>query len=91
MIYAVQEHWYALLDAHGFAGARTGKVTLRFHLNQDGSVSEMKLLENTVDLTLALLCQSAIQDPAPFAAWPSEMRREIGAKYREVTITFYYR
>ena len=91
MISAVQEHWYALLDEHGFAGAQTGKVTLRFHLNNTGSVSDMKLMENTVDLTLALLCQSAIQDPSPFAPWPTEMRREIGAKYREVTFTFYYR
>jgi len=91
LIYAVQERWYALLDEHGFAGARTGKVTLRFHLNNTGAVTDMTLMENTVDLTLALLCQSAIQDPAPFAPWPTEMRREIGAKYREVTFTFYYR
>jgi hypothetical protein len=90
LIYAVQERWYSLLDEHGFAGERTGKVTLRFHLNQDGSVTAMNLVENTVDLTLALLCQSAIHDPAPFAPWPTEMRREIGAKYREVTFTFYY-
>ncbi len=92
IIYAVQERWYALLDEQHFAGARTGKVMLRFHLNSDGSVTEMKLVENTtVDLTLALICQSAIRDPAPFAPWPSDMRKEIGAKYREVTFVFYYR
>ena len=91
VISAVQERWYALLDEQGFAGDRTGKVMVRFHLNSDGSVTEMKQLENTVDYTLALICQSAIRDPAPFAPWPSEMRREIGAKYREVTFVFIYR
>jgi len=91
VIAAVQERWYALLDEQGFAGERTGKVMVRFHLNSDGSVTEMKQVENTVDFTLALICQSAIRDPAPFAPWPSEMRKEIGAKYREVTFVFYYR
>ncbi|MGO8675539.1 MAG: cell envelope integrity protein TolA [Limisphaerales bacterium] len=91
IISAVQERWYALLDERSYAGARTGKVMLRFHLNADGSVTQMKLVENTVDLTLALICQSAIRDPAPFAPWPSDMRKEIGANYREVTFAFYYR
>ena len=90
LISAVKERWYLLLDEQGFAGAQTGKVTLRFHLNSDGSVTQMELVENTVDLTLALICQSAIRDPAPFAPWPSDMRKEIGASYREVTFAFYY-
>jgi protein TonB len=91
IISAVQDRWYALLDERGFAGAQTGRVMLRFHLNADGSVTQMKIVENTVDFTLALICQSAIRDPAPFAPWPSEMRKEIGADYREVTFAFYYR
>ena len=40
----------------------------------------MKLVENTVDMTLALICQRAIRDPAPFDPWPSDMRKEIGRK-----------
>jgi hypothetical protein len=51
----------------------------------------MTLMQNTVDLTLALLCESAIRDSAPFAAWPADMRRMIGADFREVTFTFFYR
>ncbi len=91
MIAAVQKRWYELLDEDSFAGDRTGKVTLRFHLNADGSVSEMVLKDYTVNLTLALICQSAVRDPAPFAPWPTAMRKEIGASYREVTFVFYYR
>ena len=91
IVAAVQDRWYDLLADQRYADDRSGKVTFRFHLNSDGTVSQMMLAENTVDLTLALLCESAIRDPAPFAPWPDEMRRIINAEYREVTFTFYYR
>ena len=90
IIAAVQNRWYDLLDSRNYARDRTGKVTLRFHLNADGGVSEIAFMENTVDLALGLLCQSAIKDPAPFAPWPSDLRRLVGADYREVTFTFFY-
>jgi hypothetical protein len=90
VVLAVQRRWYDLLDSRGWAADRTGKVSIRFHLNADGTVTEMKFMENTVDLALGMLCQSAIKDPSPFASWPSDMRRAIGANFREVTFTFYY-
>ena len=90
IIAAVQNQWYQLLDDRNYAGERTGKVTIRFHLNADGSVSEIAFVENTVDLALGLLCQSAIKTPAPYAPWPLDMRHKIGADYREVTFTFFY-
>ncbi len=87
---AVSYHWYALLDSRRFALDRTGKVMLRFHLNFDGSISDMMVLENTVGDLLCYVCQEAIAEPAPFAAWPGDMRRMVGADYREITFTFYY-
>jgi len=90
IIAAVQNRWYDLLDTRKFARDRVGRVTLRFHLNSDGSISELEFVENTVDLALGLLCQSAIKDPSPYNRWPTDMRRLIGADYREVTFTFYY-
>jgi len=90
IIAAVQNRWYDLLDARLYSADRIGKVTLRFHLHADGTVSEMAFVENTVDLSLGLLCQSAIRDNAPYAVWPIDMKRKIGAEYREVTFTFYY-
>jgi len=65
-------------------------VTLRFHLNYDGSIADMKVLENTVGDVLGYVCQKAVTDPAPFSPWPGEMRRLIGENYREITFTFYY-
>lgn len=90
IIAAVQNRWYYLLDTRNFAGEKTGRVTLRFRLHADGSVSQVGFVENTTDLVLGLLCQSAVVDPAPYAAWPSDMRHKIGADYREVTFTFIY-
>jgi len=89
-IAAVSQRWYDLLDSQKFAQDRSGKVTLRFHINYDGSITDMQQLENTVGDLLGYVCQKAISDPAPFEAWPSDMRRMVGANFREVTFTFYY-
>jgi TonB family protein len=89
-IEAVTQRWYDLLDSRQFSMDRSGKVTLRFHLNYDGSITDMQVLENTVGDVLDYVCQKAVTDPAPFASWPSDMRRIIGENYREITFTFYY-
>jgi hypothetical protein len=89
-IEAVTQRWYDLLDSRQFAMDRSGKVMLRFHLNYDGSIVDMKVLENTVGDVLGYVCQKAVTDPAPFASWPADMRRIIGENYREITFTFYY-
>jgi hypothetical protein len=90
IIEAVQQRWDDLLDSRQFAEDRSGRVTLRFHLNYDGTVSDMTVLNNTVGELLSLVCQDAIEEAAPFAAWPGEMHRTIGANYREITFTFLY-
>jgi hypothetical protein len=87
---AVTYRWYSLLDSQQFALDRTGKVTLRFHLNYDGTITEMTVQQNTVGDLLGYVCQKAINDPAPFKPWPEDMRRLVGANYREITFTFYY-
>jgi outer membrane biosynthesis protein TonB len=90
LVEAVTQRWYDLLDSQQFAMDRTGRVTLRFHLNYDGSITEMNVLQNTVGDLLGYVCQKALSDPAPFAPWPADMRRMIGENYREITFTFYY-
>jgi len=89
-IQAVSQHWYDLLDSRQFARDRSGKVVLRFHLNYDGRISDMKVVQNTVGDLLCYVCQKAIMDPAPYARWPTDMRELVGADYREITFTFYY-
>jgi len=89
-IEAVTQRWYDQLDSQQFALDRQGKVVLRFHLNYDGSISDMTVLQNTVGELLGHVCENAVHDPSPFEAWPSEMRRLVGGTYREITFTFYY-
>lgn len=90
IIAAVQKRWYDLLDSRNFARELTGKVVLEFRLHYDGRVTDMRVVENTVDELLCLLCQKAILDPSPYERWPSDMRRMMGADFREVRFTFYY-
>jgi len=90
IVQAIQQRWYDLLDSQQFADSRTGKVTVSFHLNPDGSVTELKTSSNSVGELLGYLCQEAIEQAAPFGKWPSDMRRMVGANFREITFTFYY-
>ncbi len=87
---AIQSRWYDLLDSQQFASDRTGKATITFHLNPNGSVTEVKIAANTVGELLGYVCQEAIEQAAPFGAWSPEMQRMIGTNYREITFTFYY-
>jgi outer membrane biosynthesis protein TonB len=87
---AIRSRWYDLLDSQKFAMDRTGKATITFHLNPDGSVTEVRIAANTVGELLGYVCQEAIEQAAPFGAWSPEMRRIIGTNYREITFTFYY-
>ena len=87
---AVTYRWYSLLDSQQFALDRTGKVMLRFHLNYEGTITDMTVLENTVGDLLGYVCQKAINDPAPFKPWPEDMHQLVGKNYREITFTFYY-
>jgi hypothetical protein len=86
---AVCQRWFDLLDSRKFALDRTGKVALRFHLNYDGSISDMKFTGNTAGDLLGYVCQKAVLDTEPFERFPSDMRLKLG-DYADVQFTFYY-
>jgi protein TonB len=90
IVAAIQQRWYDLLDQQAFAREHTGRVILEFRLNYDGRITDMKVIENDVSDLLSYLCQRAITEPAPYAPWPSDLRRLMGADYREVRFTFFY-
>jgi hypothetical protein len=89
LIEAVSHRWYSLLDRHDYVSNDRGKVVLHFYLHADGSITELTVAESTVGEMLSLLCQRAILDPQPFAAWPADMRRLLGSS-RSIQFTFYY-
>ncbi len=85
----VTQRWYDLLESQRFTLDRTGRVVLQFRLNYDGSISDMRIAENTVGDLLGYVCQKAVLDNAPFERWPTNMRLELG-DYCDVQFTFYY-
>lgn len=89
-VQAVEQKWYDLLDSQNFAGDRTGVVVLHFHLNYDGTITELTAPKTTVDTLYTFLCERALTEPAPFARWPEDMRRLVGGNFRDMTFTFYY-
>ena len=90
IVQAVTQRWYDLLESHRFSDDRTGKVTVRFKLLPDGSIIEVSLAENNVGQMLGYVCAESVQEVAPFAKWPDDMRRAINANFREISFTFYY-
>jgi outer membrane biosynthesis protein TonB len=90
IIAAIQKRWYDLLDERPHLVGYTGKVVLEFRLNSNGHVSDMRVSEYSVTEMLALICQRAVQDPAPFPPWPDDLKRLVGKDHREVRFTFYY-
>ncbi|MEI7534788.1 MAG: hypothetical protein WCK57_10510 [Verrucomicrobiae bacterium] len=90
LIEAIQQRWYDLLDKQQYAYDRTGRAIIYFHLNPDGTVTETKIVSNSVGDMLSYICVEAIQQAAPFGKWPSDMRRQFNANFREITFTFYY-
>jgi hypothetical protein len=88
-IAAVQQRWYDLLDS--YTGVQqSGRVVVEFRLHYDGRISDLSVSDRDVTEILTWLCQRAINDPAPYAKWPDDMRRAIGNNTREVRFTFYY-
>jgi hypothetical protein len=89
LVDAISQRWFTLLDQRDYASDSRGKVVLQFRLHYDGRITDMKVAENSAGEVLGLICQKAVLDPAPFAAWPSDMRRTLG-DIRSIQFTFYY-
>jgi hypothetical protein len=89
-IAAVEQRWFDLLDTMSAEGYRHGRVVVQFHLNCDGTITGMKIVENNVGDTLGVLCEKAVIDPQPFDKWPREMRLMMDKDYRDIQFAFYY-
>ncbi len=89
LVEAISQRWFSLLDQRDYASDSRGKVVVQFRLHYDGRITDMSIAENTAGEVLGLICQKAVMDPAPFATWPSDMRRMLGDT-RSIQFTFYY-
>ena len=92
LVDSITKRWDDLLNSKQFRVDKTGEVVVRFRLHSDGTVSDVKIIKNQVgDYLLGYICERAVKDCAPFKRWPSDMTRLVGADYRDITFTFYYR
>ena len=78
---SVQARWYQLMDERP-TPPDTGRVVLEFLLHPDGSVDDLFVAENTEGEILAALCQKALLDPLPYAAWSNGMQAIFGGARR---------
>jgi FtsZ-interacting cell division protein ZipA len=89
IVRAVQSRWYALIQRYGIY-ERAGTVVLHFELHDDGAVRNLSRTENSAGEILALFCEKAVVDSAPFEPLPETLRALVGKEPREVNFTFYY-
>jgi outer membrane biosynthesis protein TonB len=66
-----------------------GRVVLEFDLHSDGTITGVTTLVSTVNLLQETICESAVQDPAPYKKWPEVMRNSISDP-RHLRFTFFY-
>ena len=89
MLEAIQSSWWSIIERSQFEGVQRGRVTVRFRLHRDGTVTDATVLSNEVTRVMSLACKDAVMAPAPYDAW----RADMVALYGEsdiVTINFIY-
>jgi outer membrane biosynthesis protein TonB len=90
MLEAIQSSWWSIIERSQFEGVQRGRVSVRFRLHRDGTVTDAVILSNEVTRVMSLACKDAVMAPAPYDIW----RADMVALYGEsdiVTINFYYR
>ncbi len=90
VIQAIQQRWFSILASMPTVRNARGKVVLKFDMRSDGSILGLEVVEDSVGVIQSLVCQKAVSEPAPYGAWPDDMRRMIGTDRREVRFSFFY-
>lgn len=89
VIATIEKRWDELLAPLSSYSSK-GTVVLGFRLHVDGTVADLQVVRSTMDERITSICKKAVLDPAPFANWPEEMRREFTNDSRNVRFTFYF-
>jgi outer membrane biosynthesis protein TonB len=90
MLEAIQSSWWSIIERSQFEGVQRGRVTVRFRLHRDGTVTDAVILSNEVTRVMSLACKDAVMAPAPYDIWRADMVAMFGESDM-VTINFYYR
>ncbi len=88
LIKAVQKRWYALIERYRVYDTG-GLITVHFQLFADGHLENLQS-ESTGGRILALFCEKAVIESAPFDPLPADLRARVGKAPRNISFTFYY-
>jgi len=90
VIAKIEKRWDELLARLWPSHWSNGTVVVEFRFHADGTVTELQVVHSTMNWRLNSICKKAVVDPAPFAVWPDEMRRELTNDSRKIRFTFYF-
>ncbi len=89
MIDTVQIQWERIILGMGAMPAVGSTVTVKFIMNDEGKIVEIRNHETTASETGTRACMSAITDRSPYGPWTDDMKAVLGTQ-QEMTFTFYY-
>jgi hypothetical protein len=89
MIDIVQIQWERIIIQMSAMPARGSTVTVKFIMNDEGKITDIKNVDTTANPTGSNACVSAITDRAPYGPWTDDMKAVLGTR-QEMTFTFYY-
>lgn len=73
-----------------FAQMPAGHVTIQFDLGANGEVTTPQIIDNTLSGDIGQFFLRALQNGAPYQAWPASVRTANGSTTRTLSVTFYY-
>ena len=89
MVDAAQIQWERLILSMPTMPASGSTVSVRFVINDEGKIAQIKNVETVASETASRACVSAITDRAPYGVWTDDMKAMLGTQ-QEMTFTFFY-
>jgi len=89
MLEAIQSSWWSIIERSRFEGVSRGRVTVRFRLHRDGTVTDVQIVGSEVTRVMTLACKDSVMAPAPYDIWRADMVAMYGES-DTVTINFLY-
>lgn len=87
LISAIRHNWETAIQ--GMPHQKTGMITISWRLFPDGSITDVKLVENNSDTALGEKATTMFTNLAPFDGWPPDMRAVIARGYRDCSMMLF--
>ena len=92
MLQSIEEQWHHLTEGsmrYLKKDQLPSKITYRFSLLKDGTIRDLRRIDEQNNELPAEICRQAIASRVPFGQWSEKMIRDFG-KSDEFTISFSY-